>query len=152
MWHENKAQHNEANERAWLVITPSPLVKKWEEGLTMNLDAHETQPMVSLQRVDETNWHHCTQLEVTEEQKKIFPVEVVYWLAESAYCGYTPLALYAGEQLVGFAVYAVDPDDGSYWIMAYMIDRRYQRRGVGYSGMKALIRLDRMLKHKYTSK
>lgn len=52
----------------------------------------------------------------------------------------TPLALYADEELVGFSVYAVDPEDGSYWIMAFMIDQKYQNRGFGRTGMDALIR------------
>jgi len=97
-------------------------------------------PALELRPIDQSNWYDCTQLEVTDEQKQVFPVSVVYWLAESAYCGYTPLAMYTDEQLVGFAVYAVDPDDGSYWIMAFMIDRHFQHRGLGRPGMKELIR------------
>lgn len=97
-------------------------------------------PAVTLKPIDQSNWYACTQLEVTDEQKAVFPVPAVYWLAESAYCGFTPLAVYAGEQMAGFAVYAVDPDDGSYWIMAYMIDHKFQHGGVGRSGMEELVR------------
>ncbi|RIE00988.1 GNAT family N-acetyltransferase [Cohnella faecalis] len=97
-------------------------------------------PTVELRPVDQSNWYTCTQLEVTDEQKNVFPVPVVYWLAESAYCGFTPLAMYTGEQLVGFAVCAIDPEDGSNWIMAYMIDHKFQHRGLGRSGMEELIR------------
>jgi Ser/Thr protein kinase RdoA (MazF antagonist)/GNAT superfamily N-acetyltransferase len=96
-------------------------------------------PAVTLEPIDQKNWYACTGLEVTDEQKNMFPVPTVYWLAESAYSDFVPLALYTGEQLIGFAVYAVDPDDGSYWIMAYMIDHKFQHRGLGRSGMKALI-------------
>ncbi|MFD5017665.1 MULTISPECIES: GNAT family N-acetyltransferase [unclassified Paenibacillus] len=97
-------------------------------------------PHIALKTITENNWYACTQLEVSNEQKTVFPVPVVYWLAESAYCGMTPLALYADEELVGFSVYAVDPEDGSYWIMAFMIDQKYQNRGFGRTGMDALIR------------
>ncbi|WP_082926806.1 GNAT family N-acetyltransferase [Paenibacillus tuaregi] len=96
-------------------------------------------PVVELRPVDENNWYDCTELEVSDEQKSFFPVPAVYWLAESAYCGFTPLALYTDEELVGYAVTAVDPDDGSHWIMAFMIDQRFQNRGLGRSGMKQLI-------------
>lgn len=96
-------------------------------------------PAVTLSPIDQSNWYACTQLEVTDEQKNVFPVSAVYWLAESAYCGFTPLAIYDGEQLAGFAVCAVDPDDGSCWIMAYMIDRKFQHRGLGRYGMEKLI-------------
>jgi ribosomal protein S18 acetylase RimI-like enzyme len=97
-------------------------------------------PVVTLLPIDQSNWYACTQLEVTDEQKAVFPVPAVYWLAESAYCGFTPLAIYYGEQVAGFAVYAVDPDDGSYWIMAYMIDQKFQHGGLGRSGMEELVR------------
>jgi len=97
-------------------------------------------PTVELKPIDESNWYECTELEVSDEQKSVFPVPVVYWLAESAYCGFTPLAVYTGEELIGFAVYAVDPDDGSYWIMAYMIDHKFQHKGLGRSGMEELVR------------
>jgi diamine N-acetyltransferase len=96
-------------------------------------------PIIELRPLNQSNWYACTQLEVTDEQRRVFPVPVVYWLAESAYCGFTPLAVYADEQLVGFAVYAVDPEDESYWIMAFMIDHKFQHRGLGRSGMKELI-------------
>ncbi|WP_246317509.1 GNAT family N-acetyltransferase [Paenibacillus agri] len=95
---------------------------------------------VQLSPIDHSNWYACTQLEVTAEQKEVFPVPAVYWLAESAYCGFTPLAIYADAQLVGLAVYAVDPKDGAYWIMAYMIHHKFQHRGLGTAGMRALLR------------
>lgn len=98
------------------------------------------QPMIKLRPVDQNNWYACSQLEVSDEQKQAFPVPAVYWLAESAFCKFTPLALYAEDQLVGFAVCTVDPDDGSDWIMAYMIDHRFQSRGFGRLGMEELIR------------
>ncbi|MEK0315557.1 GNAT family N-acetyltransferase [Cohnella sp. 56] len=97
-------------------------------------------PCISFRPIDQHNWFACTELEVADEQKKVFPVSTVYWLAESAYCGFTPLAIYASGQPAGLAVYAVDPDDGSCWIMAYMIDRRCQRRGIGRAAMEALVR------------
>lgn len=104
------------------------------ERLRSGFQAH-----ISLRKIDENNWYAVTQINVSEEQKAIFPVSAVYWLAEAAYCGMTPLALYEDQELVGLSVYAVDPEDGSYWIMAYMIDEKYQGRGFGRTGMLALI-------------
>lgn len=97
-------------------------------------------PAVTLAPVDHSNWYACSLLDVTEEQRSLFPYPNVYWLAESAYCGFTPLAVYSGDQPAGLAVYAVDPDDGSYWIMAFMIDRRYQGQGIGGAALRELIR------------
>lgn len=96
-------------------------------------------PQIKLAPIDEKNWYAVSQLEVTEEQKLLFPVPAVYWLAESAYCGFTPLALYDGDRLIGMAVHALDPDDGACWIMAYLIDAAFQGRGLGRAGMAALL-------------
>ncbi|MFD0868193.1 acetyltransferase [Chlamydia abortus] len=95
---------------------------------------------VELRPVDHDNWYDCTQIQVTDEQQTLFPVPAVYWLAESAYCGYSPLAIYSGTDLVGLAIYAIDPEDGQYWIMAFVIDRQFQGKGLGRAGLTELIR------------
>ncbi|WP_168118863.1 GNAT family N-acetyltransferase [Paenibacillus sp. HB172176] len=92
-----------------------------------------------LGQINHENWYAVNQLEVTAEQKHFYPIPAVYWLAESAYCGFKPLALYSGQQVIGLAVYAVDPDNGSYWIMTYMIDHKRQGRGCGRAGISELI-------------
>ncbi|MBP1996665.1 GNAT family N-acetyltransferase [Paenibacillus eucommiae] len=98
------------------------------------------QPLIVLRKITANDWFASTQLEVTNEQKAFFPVPIVYWLAESAYCNFIPLAIYAEEEQIGFAVYAVDPGDGNYWIMAFMIDKNFQSKGFGRIAMNALIR------------
>lgn len=35
-------------------------------------------------------------------------------------------------------MYACDPDDGNYWIMAFVLDKNFQRRGLGRSAMTEL--------------
>ncbi len=52
-----------------------------------------------------------------------------------------PLGLHAGGELVGFAMYALDPDDGNYWIYRLMIDARHQGRGFGRAGLSAVVTL-----------
>jgi len=96
---------------------------------------------VCLRPVTKNNWFLCTQLEVTNEQKQCFPAPVVYWIAESKFVeDYEPLAVYHGEELVGFIVYCNAPDDnGNYWIPAIMIDAKYQRKGYAKAAMVELI-------------
>lgn len=53
-----------------------------------------------------------------------------------------PLAIYAGEAMVGFAMYALDADDGHYWIYRLMIDAGQQGKGYGRAAMRLL--LDRL--------
>ncbi|MCM3629572.1 GNAT family N-acetyltransferase [Paenibacillus glycanilyticus] len=95
--------------------------------------------MITLKNINADNWYACTLLEAAEEQKKLFPAPAVFWLAEAAYCEMNACALYAGEEIVGFAVYAIDPEDGNYWIMAFMIDHRQQGKGYGRFGMLAVV-------------
>jgi diamine N-acetyltransferase len=52
-----------------------------------------------------------------------------------------PLAIYAGNEPVGFAMHALDPDDGNHWIYRLMIDQRFQRRGYGRAALLELLRL-----------
>lgn len=62
---------------------------------------------------------------------------------EQAFC--TPLGIHADGELVGFAMYALDPDDGNYWLYRLMIDARFQGRGYGTAALQAIIVLMRAL-------
>lgn len=96
---------------------------------------------VTLREVDRSNWLECTQLRVSEQQKVTFPVPVVYWIAESKVdTSFVPMAVYADDLLVGFLVYGVDPDDGEYWLIALLIDHKYQRKGLARVAIQELIR------------
>ncbi len=89
--------------------------------------------------IDAANFRAALDLEVTHEQTA--------WVASTArylaLCGYGglwhALGLYAGDEMVGFAMWARDDTDGSHWIGGLIIDRRQQRRGYGRSGVQALI-------------
>jgi len=45
--------------------------------------------------------------------------------------GWSPLAIRAHDQIVGFLMWAVDPADGSCWLGGVMIDAAFQGRGYG---------------------
>ncbi|WP_339241828.1 GNAT family N-acetyltransferase [Paenibacillus sp. FSL R5-0517] len=99
--------------------------------------------MIHLKRVSVDNWYPCTQLNVTEEQKKSFPASVVYWIAESKVVeDFQPIGIYFDSELVGFAVYSDRPDhEDNYWLLALMIDTKYQGRGYGREALRKLIDL-----------
>ncbi len=54
-----------------------------------------------------------------------------------AFC--VPFSIRADEKLVGFAMYALDPDDGNYWIYRFMIAEQFQGRGYGTAALTALV-------------
>jgi diamine N-acetyltransferase len=89
--------------------------------------------------IDGSNFKDALDLEVTEEQSA-WVAPTARYLALCAYGGiWHPLGLYADEQMVGFAMWANDPSDGSHWIGGFLIDRRQQGRGYGRAAMLAII-------------
>ena len=54
---------------------------------------------------------------------------------------FVPLAVYAGDELVGFAMYGRHPDTGAWWVIRLMIDREHQGKGYGRAAMEAVIAL-----------
>jgi diamine N-acetyltransferase len=56
---------------------------------------------------------------------------------------FTPLAIYAGDELVGFATIGLDDETDCWWICRFMVDARHQGRGHGIAALRALIDLMR---------
>ncbi|MCY1745071.1 GNAT family N-acetyltransferase [Ensifer sp. SL37] len=50
-----------------------------------------------------------------------------------------PLIIRAQGNPVGFAMYALDEDDGNYWIYRLMIDSRFQGKGYGRAALLQII-------------
>ena len=86
------------------------------------------------------NWFEATRLRVREDQTAVYPCPVVYWIAESKFeTHYRPKAIYCGDVMIGFLVYGLDPDDGRYWLITFMIDERHQGKGYGKRAMQAFL-------------
>ena len=100
---------------------------------------------LSIADVSRDNWFDATQLSVAPEQVAHFSAPVVYWLAESRFeSHFHPMVLSGGGTLVGFLVYGIDPDDGEHWLITFMIDHRFQGRGLGRRALQAFLgRFDR---------
>lgn len=84
---------------------------------------------VTLRPVDTDNWRAVAGLVVTPEQRA-FVAQPSYYLALCCYDTWNPLAIYAGEQVVGFMMWGID-DDTSCWLGGVLIDQAQQRRGYG---------------------
>jgi len=52
---------------------------------------------------------------------------------------FVPLAVYTGDELVGFAMYGQHPHTGAWWVIRLMIDREHQGKGYGRAAMEAVI-------------
>ncbi|HEY0657149.1 MAG TPA: GNAT family N-acetyltransferase [Pyrinomonadaceae bacterium] len=100
---------------------------------------------VSLREVDEYNFWQCINLKVADEQKN-FVAPNVRSIAESKVFPYlVPQAIYADEELIGFALYGRDPESGNYWIVRLMIDEKFQGKGYGKAATLGLIEKIRRL-------
>ena len=93
-----------------------------------------------LDDVHADNWRACTALEVEEPQQR-FVASVAHYLALCAYADspWRPLAVRAGEEVVGFVMWGIDPADESFWIGGLIIDRRHQRQGYGRAVVAQLL-------------
>ena len=95
---------------------------------------------LSVEEVSHANWFEATRLAVSPEQAAFFSAPVVYWLAESRFePHFRPMVITDGADLVGFLVYGIDPDDGEYWLITFMIDQRFQGRGLGREALNAFL-------------
>ena len=94
---------------------------------------------VALRAIDRHNWRECVKLSTAPGQEK-FVAPNIYSLAQAkAQPEMVPLAIYHEEEMVGFAMHGLDPDDGQQWIVRLMIDRAQQGKGYGRAAMLELI-------------
>jgi diamine N-acetyltransferase len=94
-----------------------------------------------LRPVTRANFSAVVELTVRPEQAEVVAPNL-YSIAE-AYLepNWTPLAIYARDDLIGFALFGCDDETGRWWIMRYMIDARHQGRGYGTAALPGLIDL-----------
>lgn len=96
-------------------------------------------PQISLREITLDNWRTCVRLRVAPDQQELIASNAVS-LAQAKYqTEMVPLGIYAGQTMVGFVMYGLDRDDGTYWIYRVMIDQQHQRKGYARAGMRALV-------------
>ena len=96
---------------------------------------------VSIRPVERTNWRAVAHVGVTESQRE-FVMPTTYYLALCHYSeqGWRPLAVYLGELVIGFLMWAVDPADGACWLGGIQIDQAYQGHGYGRQAIVTAMR------------
>ncbi len=96
---------------------------------------------VTLREINHSNWKKCIRLNPGKDQAH-FVAPNTYSLVEAAYepnC--FPLAIYTGEEMVGFVMYNFNDDDHNWWICRLMIDEKEQGKGYGRAGLREAIKL-----------
>ncbi|HQY51755.1 MAG TPA: GNAT family N-acetyltransferase [Ignavibacteria bacterium] len=101
---------------------------------------------ITLRKINEDNWRECIALTVNDDQLTFVGSNVNGLALAYAHKEMNPLAIYNDETMVGFLMYAKDPDDGVYYINRLMIDRKFQGNGFGKQALSELLNLLRDLK------
>ncbi|KGX92994.1 spermidine acetyltransferase [Pontibacillus halophilus JSM 076056 = DSM 19796] len=95
--------------------------------------------MIKLWPVTKNNWEDCVLLKVTEEQQKWIASNVLS-LAQYQFLGeFKAMGIYHGREMIGFAMYGVDEEDGQLWLYRFMIDVQYQRQGYGREALTLIM-------------
>lgn len=94
---------------------------------------------ISLREINEDNWRECIHLNVSGEQQRFVATNVNGLALAYAHKEMNPRAIYDGDQMVGFLMYAKDPDDGVFYINRLMVDSKFQKKGYGREAMKLLL-------------
>lgn len=96
-------------------------------------------PVVRLEPVTPANRARLAALAVTSEQQDFVATNADSLHEADSNPACVPFAVIADGAIVGFAMYALDPDDGNYWIYRMMVDHRHQRRGIGRMALGQLV-------------
>jgi GNAT superfamily N-acetyltransferase len=96
--------------------------------------------IITLRQITAENWERAIQLKVSEEQKN-FVASNLYSIAQVQFLpDFKAMGVYVEEELVGFALYGIDPDDGNYWIYRLMIDEKSQGKGYGKAALTEVLK------------
>jgi len=94
---------------------------------------------ITLREITPENWEAILKLAVRDDQKN-FVASNLYSLAEAkVFPEHVPLAIYAGEQPVGFLMYTFERDRKEWWIFRLMIVANEQGKGYGRAAMQQAV-------------
>ena len=94
---------------------------------------------ILLTDVTSENWRGVIALEVNELQTKFVASASFYLLL----CHYEqiwhPKAILLNHTVIGFLMWAIDPQDNSGWIGGFFIDTKWQGKGYGKHALNAIL-------------
>ena len=99
---------------------------------------------ITLKPVNDENKAEVSQLSVRDDQPFIASNARSLEQAEEEPEIARPFAIYAGDILVGFTMFAFEEDyedpESRYWLWRFMIDRNYQGKGYGKAALTEIIK------------
>lgn len=94
---------------------------------------------VELKEIDRESWEECMRLVLRLEQGGLVAPHRYQGADFAAEPSFVQMGVYHEGEMVGYAMYGQDPDDGHWWIYRLMIDEEHQGRGFGKAALAAML-------------
>lgn len=101
---------------------------------------------ILLKQVTKENWYECNSLEVYKEQEGIVAPNYNSIIISLLYDNWHSKCIYEDDVLIGFLLYGIEEDTGKPMLLRYMVDKKFQEKGLG---KKALLKLLDLIKIEY---
>jgi diamine N-acetyltransferase len=92
--------------------------------------------MVLLTPLNRFNWESYLEIQIHAAQENFVP-SILFSLAQAKFENLFPLGIQLDNQIVGFVMYG--NFSGIFWINRIIIDKRFQRKGIGKDAIRQLI-------------
>jgi len=101
--------------------------------------------IIKLKPITDDNRKECIDLKPHKNQEKFVAPNINSLKKAEEEPTSKPYGIYYSELMVGFALFDEEPypDDGYFWIVRFMIDERYQKKGYGRAALGEIIRMIR---------
>ncbi len=96
---------------------------------------------VVLREIDKEIWQECMNLVLRLEQGGLVAPHRYNTPVFAAEPEFVQYGIYSEGEIVGYAMYGRDPDDGEYWLYRLMIDQAHQGRGLGKAALEKMIQV-----------
>lgn len=94
---------------------------------------------LSFRDIDNTNVNIVRNIKLKPGQEKFIETVDACLKEANTYHEWHPVAIYFGEEIIGFAMYGSFGPNKDTWIDRIMIDEKHQSKGLGRMAMKKLI-------------
>ncbi|OOE12689.1 GNAT family N-acetyltransferase [Fictibacillus arsenicus] len=96
--------------------------------------------LVEIVELNSENWYECCTLEVSEEQTSHIEPNAVSIAQSKFEPTLKPYAIQCEGKTVGFLMFNTNEEElDGYWIYRIMIDKNYQKKGIGKIATKLMI-------------
>ncbi|EES51109.1 GNAT family N-acetyltransferase [Clostridium botulinum] len=94
---------------------------------------------INFKEIDKSNYNACISLKVGEHQGN-YVASNIFSLVQSAYEDELyPLAIYNGDEMVGFLLYDYDEELKGWSFSRFMIDIKHQNKGLGSKALEKFL-------------